>query len=83
MRSVVGAPAFSGRRMTHLHRAGMDGKILVTLFEGPPCWQGFARNCFPSRLSGSMRSPVGGFVLLVVAKSIFAMSSAICNQQCS
>lgn len=78
VRSVVGAPAFSGRRMTHLHRAGMDGKIFGDVkLEGHRAGKGSPEIVFLLDFSGSMRSPVGGSRTARGSKVDFAMSSAI------
>jgi len=78
VRTVVGAPAYSGRRMTHLHRAGMDGKIFGDIkLDGHRAGKGSPEIVFLLDFSGSMRSPVGGTRAGRGSKVDFAMSSAI------
>lgn len=78
VRTVVGAPAYSGRRMTHLHRAGMDGKIFGDIkLDGHRAGKGSPEIVFLLDFSGSMRSPVGGSRAGRGSKVDFAMSSAI------
>lgn len=78
VRSVVGAPSYSGKRMTHLHRAGMDGKIFgnITL-DGQRAGKGAPEIVFLLDLSGSMNGSVGAWGSNKGSKADFAMSAAV------
>ena len=77
VRSVVGAPSYSGKRLTHLHRAGGDGKIFGDIkLDGHRAGRGAPEIVFLLDFSGSMRGTMatGGARTMKIE---FALSVAV------
>ena len=78
VRSVVGAPAYSGKHIKHLHRAGGDGKIFGELkLDGHRAGKGSPEVVFLLDFSGSMRGSLGGIYGGNGSKVEFALSAAV------
>lgn len=78
VRSVVGAPAYSGKHIKHLHRAGGDGKIFGELkLDGHRVGKGAPEVVFLLDFSGSMRGTLGAFGSGLGSKVEFALSAAV------
>lgn len=78
VRSVVGAPAYSGKTIKHLHRAGGDGKIFGELkLDGHRVGKGSPEVVFLLDFSGSMRGSMGAMGSGRGSKVEFALSVAV------
>jgi len=76
VRSVVGAPAWSGNKLKHLHRAGGDGRIFGDIkIDGHRAGKGAPEIIFLLDLSGSMRGDVGEYGSGLGMKVDFALDA--------